>query len=122
MRVRISWKSGEAYGFLNDSITARKVSAVLPCSSTVNTWGDEVYFSLPVEAQLEAEAQQTVPAGTICFWVQGNSMAIPFGPTPISRGSECRLVTKVNLLGQLENDARVLRSLRDGDQIRIEAV
>jgi hypothetical protein len=75
---------------------------------------------VPVNAGLEPDAQQVVPPGTICFWVQGKSLAIPFGPTPVSQGNECRLVTKVNLLGKLEGDPRVLESVRDGDDIRVE--
>ena len=74
---------------------------------------------MPVSAALEPDAQQVVPPGTIRFWVQGKSLAIPFGPTPVSRSNECRLVTKVNLLGKLEGDPRVLKSVRDGDDIRV---
>ena len=121
MRLRISWDKGEVLGVLNDTPAARKLFDALPCASTANTWGDEVYFSVPVNAELEPDAQQVVPPGTICFWVEGRSLAIPFGPTPVSRGSECRLVTKVNLLGELDGDAQMLKSIRDGDQIRVEA-
>ena len=120
VRIRISWAGGEAFGILGDTPTARKVWSVLPCSSTANTWGEEVYFILPVRTELEPDAQQVVPPGTICFWVHGQSMAIPFGPTPISQGSECRLVANVNVLGKLEGDPRVLKSLRDGDDIHVE--
>jgi hypothetical protein len=122
MKIRISWKSGEAIGALTDTAFAAKLSKVLPSVSTANTWGEEVYFRLPVSAALEADAQEVVPAGTICFWVQGSSLALPFGPTPVSRSGECRLVTKVNVLGQLEGDPRVLASVRDGDEIRVETV
>lgn len=122
MRIRISWGKGEAFGVLTDTPTANKVLKALPCSSSVNTWGEEVYFSVPVRSELEPDAQQVVAPGTICFWVEGQSVAIPFGPTPVSRGNECRLVTKVNVLGTLEGDARVLKSIRDGDDIRVEVV
>jgi hypothetical protein len=121
MRLRISWKSGEIFGVLNDTPTARELFKALPCSSTANTWGDEVYFEVPVSALLESDAQQVVPPGTICFWVEGRSLAIPFGPTPVSQGDECRLVTRVNLLGRLEGDPRLLKSIRDGTEIRVEA-
>ena len=102
--------------------TANRVLKALPCSSSANTWGEEVYFSVPVSAVLESDAQQVVPPGTICFWVEGQSLAIPFGPTPISKGNECRLVAKVNVLGKLEGDPRGLKSVRDGDKIRVESV
>jgi hypothetical protein len=120
MRIRISWANGEALGVLSDTPTARKVFAALPCSSIANTWGEEVYFILPVQTELEPAAQQVVPPGTICFWVHGQSLALPFGPTPISQGDECRLVAPVNVLGKLEGDPRVLKSIREGDEIRVE--
>jgi uncharacterized protein len=122
MRIRISWDKGEVFGVLTDTPTANKLLEALPFSSAANTWGEEVYFTTPVNTVLEAGAQQVVPPGTICFWVQGQSLAIPFGPTPVSQGDECRLVTKVNVLGQLEGNPRVLKSIRDGDKIRVEAV
>ena len=119
-RIRISWKHGEVFGVVNDTPTAVKLLDALPCSSTANTWGEEVYFSVPVSTKLESYAQRVVPPGTICYWVQGQSVAIPFGPTPVSEGTECRLVTKVNVLGKLEGDPCMLKSIRDGDDIRVE--
>jgi hypothetical protein len=93
----------------------------LPCSSEARTWGEEVYFALPVEADLEADARQVVDPGTVCFWVEGHSLAIPFGRTPASRGDECRLVTAVNVLGRLEGDPRALAAIRDGDELEVES-
>jgi hypothetical protein len=122
MRIRISWRNHEALATLEDTPTARSLVAALPCDSMANTWGQEVYFEVPVQAELEPEARQVVDPGTICFWVQGSSLALPFGPTPVSRGSECRLVTEVNVLGRLEGDPHVLASVRDGDAIRVERV
>jgi hypothetical protein len=120
MRILIRWNSGEIVGVLDDTPTSRKLLDALPCTSRANTWGDEVYFSVPVKAELEPDASQIVDPGTICFWTQGSSLAIPFGPTPASEGDECRLVTKVNILGRLEGDAKVLGSVRDGDEIHVE--
>jgi len=120
MRIRIRWHSGEVTGVLNNTPTAAKLLAALPCTSSANTWGKEVYFSVPVQAMLEPDATQVVDAGTICFWVQGSSLALPFGPTPVSQGNECRLVTDVNVLGKLEGDPNVLGSIRDEDEIHVE--
>lgn len=117
--IRISWEKGEVVAQLNDSPTVRELLKKLPCESSANTWGEEVYFKIPVRASLEPNAQQVVNPGTVCFWVQGESLAIPFGPTPISEGSECRLVTRVNLLGKLQGDPKVLKSIRDGDRISV---
>lgn len=120
MRIRIAWKSGDITGTLNSTATALAVYEALPCVSHAHTWGEEIYFSVPVRARLEPDAVQVVDPGTICFWVQGSSLAIPYGPTPVSEGQECRLVTAVNVLGTLEGDPRLLASIRDGDEITVE--
>jgi hypothetical protein len=122
MRILIIWDSGKVIAELKETPTGRKLFDALPCESTANTWGDEVYFSVPVSAELEEDARQVVDPGTVCFWVEGSSLAIPFGPTPISQGDECRLVTKVNVVGKIEGDPALLSSVRDGDRIRVERV
>jgi hypothetical protein len=119
-RIRISWPQGEVMAELKDTPTARALLDSLPCDSSANTWGDEVYFEVPVSAKLEADAQQVVDPGTVCFWVEGRSLALPFGPTPVSQRNECRLVTKVNILGKIEGDARALESVRSGDKISVQ--
>lgn len=121
MQIRIKWSGGELTGTLEDTPTSRKLVEALPCTSSANTWGEEVYFSVPIDVKLEPNARQVVDPGTICFWVQGSSLALPFGPTPISQGDECRLVTAVNILGKLDGDPELLSSIRDGDQITVES-
>jgi len=118
-RIRIKWPKGELNAQLADTPTARAVTAALPAKSRANTWGEEVYFTLAADAQLERDAREVVDPGTVCFWVQGGSLALPYGPTPVSRGNECRLVTKVNVLGKIEGDARKLATVRDGDAIEV---
>jgi hypothetical protein len=105
---------------LRDTPTAQKLLAALPVESRANTWGEEVYFGVPVKVKLEADARQVVEPGTVCFWVQGSSLALPYGPTPVSQGGECRLVTEVNVLGTFQGDARELKTVRDGDTVRVE--
>jgi len=122
MRIRIKWAGGELTATLKDSPTSQKLMEVLPCSSKANLWGEEVYFSIPVSAELEPDARQVVPPGTICLWVEGNSLAIPYGPTPVSVGDECRLVTEVNILGQVDGDPRLLESVKSGENITVEDI
>ena len=105
---------------LRETPTVNQLLAALPCEAGANTWGEEVYFELPVKAVLEADAEQVVAAGTVCFWVQGSSLALPFGPTPVSQGEECRLVTRCNVLGTIEGDPRQLKKVKQGDRIRVE--
>lgn len=119
--IRIVWPAGSVIADLNPGSTVAKLLSVLPCDSTVNTWGEEVYFTLPIKAALEPGAQQVVEPGTVCFWVDGSALALPWGRTPASRDDECRLVSPCSVLGRIRGDASVLRSAKDGDTIRIEA-
>ena len=118
-RIRIKWPKDELFAQLADTPTARAVAAALPAKSRANTWGEEVYFTLAADVQLEHDAREVVDPGAVCFWVQGGSLALPYGPTPVSRGNECRLVTKVNVLGKIDGDARKLATVRDGDAIEV---
>lgn len=118
--IRISWSKGTVNGILKDSPTTQELIKVLPHTSKANTWGDEVYFGVPIHAKLEANAKQVVDPGTIAFWIEGGSLALPFGPTPISQGDECRLIAKVNLLGHLKDDPKQLGSIRSGERITVE--
>ena len=79
-----------------------------------------MYFAIPVKAGLEADAQQVVEPGTVCFWVQGHALALPFGPTPVSQGSECRLANPCNVLGKIEDNPRELGKVKQGMKIRVE--
>ncbi|MGB0603607.1 MAG: cyclophilin-like fold protein [Candidatus Latescibacterota bacterium] len=119
MRIEISWESGHLTAILNNTPTARLVWEALPHTASASTWGEEVYFELPVRAELEDDARQVVDPGTVCFWTGGNSLALPYGPTPASQGDECRLVTEVNVIGSIEGDPRALSSVRDGIAIRV---
>lgn len=120
--IRIAWKSGEVTASLRDTPGARALVAALPCQSSASTWGEEVYFSVPVAMKLETDARQVVAAGDVCFWVQGSALALPFGPTPISQADECRLVTKCNVLGRIDGDPQRLASVRAGDAIRVSLI
>ena len=121
-RIRIAWKGGEVTANLRETPTVKQLLAALPCEASARTWGAEVYFELPLAAALEADAQQVVEPGTVCFWVQGNALALPFGPTPVSRGDECRLVTRCNVLGEIEGDPNQLGKVRQGVAIRVELI
>ena len=104
---------------LRDTPTARALAEKAPFESTASTWGDEVYFSTPVKAKLEPDAQQVVAPGTVCFWTQGDSIALPFGRTPISTDERPKLANPCNVLGTLD-DYQPLKKIQAGDRIRVE--
>jgi hypothetical protein len=106
---------------LRDTPTARALLAALPFESTAQTWGEEVYFSAPVSAKLEPDAQQTVDAGTACFWTQGEAIALPFGRTPISTDARPKLAAPCNLIGKVLGDCRVLAKVKPGAKVKVSA-
>jgi len=99
--------------------TARAILEKLPIESRVNTWGDEIYFSIPVYLG-EENAQETVKLGDLGYWPPGNSFCIFFGPTPISRGGEIRPADPVNVFGKAKGDPTIFKKVRSGEKIRIE--
>ena len=129
MQIRISWPAGHLTATLEETPTSEALMGVLPISSTAHTWGEEVYFATPVSPAPEADAQQVVAPGTVAFWTDGDALALPYGPTPISRGwgsprtefgGECRLASPCNVLGRIDGDPRLLATVRSGDPVRVE--
>jgi hypothetical protein len=119
-RIVIAWDGGEVIANLRETPTAKQLVSALPCSARAQTWGEEVYFELPVRATLEADARQVVEPGAVCFWVEGSALALPYGRTPASQGSEPRLVTRCNVLGKIEGNPGELSKIKSGAAIRVE--
>lgn len=118
-RIRVAWAKGSLAATLDDTPTARALVAALPVNARAQTWGEEVYFEIPVKAEIERGAKQVVPPGTVCFWVEGTALALPWGRTPISEREEPKLVSPCNVLGRIDGDPRKLASVRSGDTITL---
>ena len=88
---------------LNDGPTAEMVAEALPIKARGNRWGEEIYFEIPVEADLESDAREVLEAGELGYWPTGNAFCIFFGPTPASRGDEIRAASAVNIIGKIKS-------------------
>ena len=118
--IKINAGVVEARALLNDSPTAEKIWEALPIQARASTWGDEIYFSIPVESSLEKEAKEVVEVGDLGYWPTGNAFCIFFGPTPMSKGDEVRPASAVNVIGRVTGDARVFKKVPSGARVRIE--
>ena len=120
-RIRITVGSISADAILDESETARLVWEALPLRVAGETWGDEIYFSIPVKAKPE-KPLETVELGDLGYWPPGSAFCIFFGPTPMSRGHEIRPASPVNVFGKIVGDPTVFKKVRAGTQVRVECL
>ena len=105
---------------LNETTTARSIWEALPVETKANTWGDEIYFGIPVYEKEADNAREVVEMGELGYWPQGNAFCIFFGLTPASRGDEIRAASAVNIIGKIEGDPAVFKNVPGGATIKIE--
>lgn len=119
---RIVIKAGEieARAELNESATAEAICQALPIEGSANTWGEEIYFRIPVSQDLEPDANELVRLGDLGYWPQGEAFCIFFGATPISDPGEIRPASAVNIVGHLLDDPKRFLSVASGTSVRIE--
>jgi hypothetical protein len=118
-KIRITAGRVAAEALLNGSKTAEAVWEALPLSIPGETWGDEIYFGIPVKAKAE-DARAVVGMGDVAYWPPGSAFCIFFGRTPASRGDEIRPASPVNVFGRLLGDPTVFKSVRSGTTVRVE--
>ncbi len=121
MNKTIKIKAGdiEVVAELNETRTAQAIWDALPLKGRANTWGDEIYFSIPVRLD-EEDAQEVVGMGDLGYWPTGAAFCLFFGPTPMSRGEEIRPASGVNVFGRVIGDARVLKQVASGAEVVVE--
>lgn len=118
-KIRIKTKSVQMEAELNDCKVANQIWEKLPLTSEVNTWGEEIYFTIPVKTKIE-NPKETVECGDLGYWPQGPGFCIFFGPTPISRPGEIRPASAVEIIGKLLGNPRDFINVSDGEKITIE--
>jgi uncharacterized protein len=118
-KIRITAGEVTATAILNDSRTAEAIWSALPIEAKANTWGDEIYFSIPVQMDTE-RGQEVVDMGDLGYWSPGTAFCIFFGPTPVSRGTEIRPASEVTVFGRVEGDPKQFKKVPSGTPVRIE--
>jgi hypothetical protein len=105
---------------LNESPTAQEIWKKLPLEGRANTWGDEIYFEVPVVMDQESDARAEVEVGELGYWPVGRAFCIFFGPTPVSTDERPRAYSPVNVIGRVQGDATLFKLVMDGDLVRID--
>ena len=119
-QVQISVGELVVVASLNDSETSDLFWDALPITGQANIWGDEIYFSIPIEADEEADSVETVELGAVAYWPPGKALCLFWGPTPMSAPGEIRPASNVNVMGLIDGDPTVLGQVPDGAEILVE--
>ena len=106
---------------LNDSSTAAGILEILPVEGRANVWGEEIYFDIPLNMELEPGARANVAVGDLAYWPAGPAFCIFFGPTPVSTDEKPRAYSPVNVFGRVIGDAGQLKAVADGSKITVTA-
>jgi uncharacterized protein len=121
-RIRFDFGTLTLDADLLDTPTARAIAAALPISSSALTWGEEVYFEVPVNIPAESDARAVVTPGEIAYWPQGACIALGYGRTPISHGNETRLASPCNIFARAIGDVKTLARVRGGMIVKVSSL
>jgi hypothetical protein len=118
--IRISFGEVAVDGELYESPTATLIWEALPIEGEGHLWGEEIYFTIPVQAPLDDTAREVVERGDLGYWPQGRALCIFYGPTPVSRSGEIRAASAVNVVGTIKGDPQAFKKATEGIIIRVE--
>ena len=121
-RIRFDFGAFTLDAELLDTPTAQAIAAALPLAAEALTWGEEVYFDVPVRVKREADARDVVTPGEIAYWPEGPAIAIGFGRTPISKGDETRLASPCNVFAKALSSVKVLAKVKTGVEVKVSPI
>jgi len=121
MRIVIQIGTLSMEAELNDTSTAQQIAAALPLRSSFNTWGDEIYFAIPIHATLDDSAQEVVELGALGYWPPGKAFCIFFGQTPASQPGKIMPASAVNVIGKVLGDATQFKTVMREREVVLEA-
>ena len=118
-QIKIEFENTSIDAVLNNSETADKIKKILPVSKSVNTWGDEIYFSIGVNDG-EIDSKEVVELGDLGYWPPGNAFCLFFGLTPASEGDKIMPASPVNIIGKILSDLEILKSIKSGEKVSVK--
>jgi hypothetical protein len=119
-RIRFDFGTLTLDADLLDTPTAKAIAAALPVTASVMTWGEEVYFDVPLQIAREKDARAVVTPGEIAYWPEGPCIAIGFGRTPISKADETRLASPCNIWAKAVGDVKTLGRIAAGTKVVVQ--
>ena len=122
MRIRFDFGTLTLDADLLDTPTARAIAGSLPFTAAAMTWGEEVYFEIPVRVARDENARAVVIPGEVAYWPDGHCIALGFGRTPVSQGDETRLASPCNIFAKVVGDVKALAQIKPDTRINVSAV
>jgi hypothetical protein len=120
MKIKINIGKMSMMADLNDSLTARKIFEILPLTTSLNTWGDEIYFSIPINSHLDETSKEVVEIGDLGYWPPGSAFCIFFGMTPMSSPGKIVPASAVNVIGNILGDPQDFKMVMSESKVTVE--